>query len=361
VGLEPLKARPRKIRVSLAGNCREGCGVSQNVLASPGASWYGVELRHLLAFEAVARERSFSAAASSLGYTQSAVSGHMTRLEEVIGTKVFHRHRGSRGVDLTPEGEVLLEHVRAITGRLQAARADIESMKRTEREDPLRIGTFPSLSSTLLPSVLTRLAKRPASAEIEIKEDPCGSSAMRAVEAGQLDAAFTTLPLAAGPFRWTELFRDPYVLVAPTGPTVASEPAPVSLARMAELPIIAQFKVGRQQMIEDELRGQGVDLNVVARADTWTSIFALTQARAAFGFVPALSLSNSPPGLRMLALEPSTAHRTVVIAWHEDRLRAESLEQLIYAASSAAAAFCPMSRLLDGTLGLNAAEPANPN
>ena len=83
--------------------------------ASGGRAWHGVELRHFVALEAIARERSFSAAAFSLGYTQSAISGQITTLERLVATTLFERLPGSRGVALTDEGRVLVEHAAAIT------------------------------------------------------------------------------------------------------------------------------------------------------------------------------------------------------------------------------------------------------
>src|SRR5260370_451026 len=76
--------------------------------------WRGVELRHLVALEAVGRLRSFGAAARELGYTQSAVSQQVAQLEKVVGQKLVDRPRGPRRGDLTDAGPPLLRHADAI-------------------------------------------------------------------------------------------------------------------------------------------------------------------------------------------------------------------------------------------------------
>src|SRR5438128_3400072 len=61
----------------------------------------GVELRHLLALQAVAREGSFGRAAIALGYTQSAVSQQIAGLERIVGEKLIERPGGPKPVSVT--------------------------------------------------------------------------------------------------------------------------------------------------------------------------------------------------------------------------------------------------------------------
>jgi DNA-binding transcriptional LysR family regulator len=65
----------------------------------------------LRTFEAVARLASFTRAAEELAITQSAVSHQIRALEQFVGAPLFHRR--NPGIELTNEGRILVEGVRA--------------------------------------------------------------------------------------------------------------------------------------------------------------------------------------------------------------------------------------------------------
>ena len=80
----------------------------------------------LRAFEAAARQRSFTAAAVELGTTQPAISQQIKRLEEQLGTRLFDRIY--RGIELTEAGTILF---RAGSARFAEYRRRIERDQRT--------------------------------------------------------------------------------------------------------------------------------------------------------------------------------------------------------------------------------------
>src|SRR5712692_11976630 len=120
--------------------------------------WRGVELRHLVALEAVGRLRSFGAAARRLGYTQSAVSQQIAQLEKVVGAKLVERPGGPRAVSLTDAGRLLLRHADAIVARLAAAQADMAALLAGEA-GPLRVGILQSVGARLLPRLIRRFKR----------------------------------------------------------------------------------------------------------------------------------------------------------------------------------------------------------
>ena len=120
-----------------------------------------LEVRHLVALDAVATTGTFGRAAARLGYTQSAISQQIAALERAVGGSVFDRPGGPRPVQLTPLGKVLLAHGREV---IAASEATATAVRRFQAGTVGRIdvGTFQSAATALLPQVLSALrAERP--------------------------------------------------------------------------------------------------------------------------------------------------------------------------------------------------------
>src|SRR5690349_3499158 len=132
--------------------------------------WLGVELRHLAALEAVARTRSFGAAARELGYTQSAVSQQIAQLERIVGQKLFDRPGGPRRVEPTEAGLQLLGHADAIVAQLDAARADMAALAEGAA-GTLRVGIYQSVGARLLPALVRRLGGHGPPAGVRVQVD----------------------------------------------------------------------------------------------------------------------------------------------------------------------------------------------
>lgn len=105
----------------------------------------------------VARAGSFSAAATELGYTQSAISRQVALMEQVAGTPLFRRH--ARGVRPTAAGEVLLRHAARVVASVGAASQELAGM-RDRLAGRLVVGGFPTVAARVIPLAVAGLRER---------------------------------------------------------------------------------------------------------------------------------------------------------------------------------------------------------
>ena len=109
-----------------------------------------MELRQLNTLIRVAQFKSFSRAAESLGYSQSAVTVQIRQLEEELNTRLFDR-MGKR-IALTTQGEQFLEHAYEVINQVNRARLSLSGDE--ELHGRLHIGVIESLCVSKLPAVL---------------------------------------------------------------------------------------------------------------------------------------------------------------------------------------------------------------
>src|SRR6201995_348474 len=145
--------------------------------------WLGVDLRHFAALEAVARTRSFGAAARELGYTQSAVSQQIPQLQRIVGQRLSDRPGGPRRVKPTEAGLLLLGHADAIVARLDAARADMAALAEGAA-GTLRVGIYQSVGARLLPALVRRFREQWPLVAVRVREESDAADLMRLLEHG---------------------------------------------------------------------------------------------------------------------------------------------------------------------------------
>ena len=168
-----------------------------------------LDLDQLRAFLVVADLRSFTAAGTCLGATQSAVSLRIARLEERTGLRLLART--PRSVGLTPDGARLLPHARAILAAHDRAVAEIDDRG---ARGTLRLAVSDHAVGAHLAAALASLRATLPRLAPDVVVGP--SSAMRdRYDRGEADAAVLR---EEGERRGgTPLFDDPLIWVAAAG------------------------------------------------------------------------------------------------------------------------------------------------
>jgi DNA-binding transcriptional LysR family regulator len=293
--------------------------------------WAGLELRHLIALQAVAEARSFGRAAERLGYTQSAVSHQIAALETLVGERVVERGRGQRTVELTQAGAVLARHADAIVARLRAAQADYAAFT-DGAAGMLRVGIYQSVGTRILPTLMRDFAAAWPRVEVRLTEDTADGRLLTLVERGDLDLTFTVYPLPSGPFESVELLRDPYLLLVSRTSPLCGARQPVGLRVLKDVPLIGPRMCMSGELLESRLRGYGIEPRVIFRSDDNGTVQGLVGAGVGAAIVPRLAVDPNDDLTRSLSLEAEVPPRIICLAWHRDRYRTPAARAFVEAA-----------------------------
>jgi DNA-binding transcriptional LysR family regulator len=117
-------------------------------------------------FVQAAETRSFVAAGRMLGISASGVGKSVTRLEQDLGVRLFHR--STRSVTLTAEGKMFFERARRILAEFDAAHAELSEAAALPK-GRLRIG-LPMIGEPFLP-VLADFQRRYPEVELDLDFD----------------------------------------------------------------------------------------------------------------------------------------------------------------------------------------------
>ena len=320
------------------------------------------ELRHLAALAAVADEGSFGRAAARLGYTQSTVSQQIAALEKAAGGALFDRPGGPNSVRITPLGAVVLAHGRELLARAEAMTAAVDRFQAGDSR--IDIGTFQSVSSTLLPPIIRRLRDEHPGCDLRLVE-----AELDQPELGDLDLLFFD-GRPGGGTEYRKLLDDRYVLVASQRDFPAG---PVRLKQLDGLPLVAYPPIFDQGRMEKALQNKGIRPKIVfrtagneallsmVRAGLGAALMPLLAARGAGAFNPGLLADGNHSGaaaqlvdgqelLTVHELRPALPPREIFLLWKAGRTQSPLALRAIEVSVAIAA---------DTTSALDSASPSD--
>jgi len=248
-----------------------------------------MDTERLMAFRAVAREKSFSRGAEAVFKTQPAVSHAIKLLEQDMGERLFVRM--GRTTELTPAGHVLLEHVEQAFQTLEEARTRIEGLKEL-RHGTLTIAASDTTTCYILPNALRRFRKRYPGVEVRISNRPSPVAA-RQVAARRADLGFVTLPIEHPKLTSEKLIvREDVAICAPDHRL--SNRRHVTLAQLVEYPLLLLDRGSNTRtFIDTQLEDARLVPDIAMELGSIEVICRLVQLDFGVSIVPRLAVEDA--------------------------------------------------------------------
>ncbi|MGI5232905.1 LysR family transcriptional regulator [Actinoallomurus sp. CA-142502] len=290
-------------------------------------------LTALRVFREVAERGTLTAAATALGYTQSAVSRQIASLERAAGTPLLERRHD--GVRLTPAGHVVVRRAATVVDQVDATARELAGLP--DERGTVRLGWFASAGAGLLPRALAALRRTHPCITVISREG--GTPALvRALRAGTLDLA---LVASAPPFRPLDTETPSLELRTLTERSLClAVPAAHPLAR-GDFVDVADLH-GQRWIAGsggDRVMGvwPGLDERpeIVHTARDWLAKLHLVAAGCGITTVPAALAATVPTGVRVLPVRGGPSEQRRILLAHLPRPLPEPAARLAAALRAA--------------------------
>lgn len=272
----------------------------------------------LRSLRAMIERRTVGATAEHLGYTPSAVSQQLARLQREAGTDLFVRH--GRYLVPTDAAHVLAAAADEMETAESRARARLEELQ-GEAVGTVTVAAFPSAVRGLIGKAAQHLARKAPKVLLEVRE-AYPERGVRAAADGVADLAVVhewerislTIPASLST---SVLGGDRAELIVPADHPVAGRAS----TRVAELPgerWITDSTGIYAAWLQQALEAARVPYRMAALVDEHESQISLTAHGVGLSLVPHLGRGSLPPGAVAVALVDDVPQRRLLMLERRD-------------------------------------------
>lgn len=295
-----------------------------------------MDTNRMFTLREVAAHGSITAAAEALGYTTSAVSQQIAKLEKEAAQPLIERH--ARGVVLTEAGRAVVRHAERILVELEAADAELAEI-RGLRAGGLAIGTFPTAGSSLLPLLVKEFKTRHPGVELTV----LSGRFARLIDA--LRRRETELSLLWD-YEWNRiddptliyhhLMNDPTMLLVSERHRLADRESVGINELRDEAWVVRADDHPVAQTLEKLCQQGGFAPRTSVFAHDYGEVQAMVAVELGVAIAPRLAVLNPRPDVRSIRLSSRPPQRRILIAHLAERRLSPAAHEAIAVSAAAA-------------------------
>lgn len=286
-----------------------------------------MEIRQLATFIRVAQFKSFSRAAESLGYSQSAVTVQIRQLEEELNTRLFDR-MGKR-IALTDTGERFFSHACDVISQVNQARMSVAAT--TELHGTLHIGTIESLTCLKLPAVLHRYRQHHPKVSIHITVgEP--EELIEQMERGELDMIYVLdEPLYSN--NWHKLMeqREEIVFVASASLGEALGGRELTTEEVVQYPFFLTEQDNYRRVLNRRLAARRCILTPSLECSDTSFLIRMLEIDRGVSFLPWYAVESSVRQGKLVRLSVADCYISLYrqIFCHKEKWRTREMDEFV--------------------------------
>ena len=291
-----------------------------------------MELRQLQTFMAITRTGSFSKAAQSLGYSQSAVTVQIRLLEQELDARLFDRM--GKSVALTSQGREFQRYAADIIQEMN--RAKNFNRKRDELSGPLSIGTLESLCFSKLPPILNHFRQEHPRVSIRIITGS-PKELIGQMEANRLDLIYILDRLRYNE-NWNKVMEveEPIVFVSSASSPLAGRKG-MEAEELLEHPFFLTEKdENYRRELDSFLETKGRMLTPALEISNTEFIIRMVRENRGISYLPLFAVREWVEQGELAILDVPELKRTLYrqIFYHRNKWLSPEMEEFIKAAES---------------------------
>ena len=247
-----------------------------------------MELSTIETFLKVAASQNISRTAAQMGYSQSAVTVQIRKLEQELGLQLFERI--GRRIYLTERGASFIPYANEILKAAQAAQTFAQGAE--QPVGTLRIGGVESVCTALLPQLLPELCRLCPKVEVIVRSGPT-DDLIELLGSNELDSILTLDEKLLRPELSCQLCQSEEVIFVTRADTILPPEKVIPVESLCRLPfLLTENNASYRYELQRLLAQRDLSIRPILEIGNTETIIALLQQGMGVSFLPRFTVSR---------------------------------------------------------------------